>query len=487
LAGGGILDVGCYPVSAARLVAGAAQNKPFLDPVEVKGAAYLCETGVDAYAAAVLRFDGDILAEVSGGTGLRMMNAATLEIWGSEGRIYLPDPWCPSRYNRDPVRIEVEHYKDGDRPVVLDCPLDLFTYEADAVAAHIDARQAPAMSWHDTIGNMETLDRWRAEVGLVYEQEKPERGLHTITRRPLARRPEAPIPHGRIAGLDKPVSRLAQGCDTNWTMPHTAVVFDTSHYYGVPVGACERNLGQWIRNRGVRDDVVVIEKGGNPPNGTPTGITAELTEGLERLHMDSVDIWLMHRDSPEVPVGEIVDVLNDLRDAGRMTLFGVSNWSLERMQAAQAYAEANGKDFFALLSNQFSLAEMVDNPFPPLLCSSCNTPAYRQWLTEWQFPVLTWSSTARGYFLDDGPDDPRVAAAFGSDANAARRVRTRQVAAKKGVDPVAVALLWVLQQPFPTFPLFGARRPRELWSALRAFDFDLTEDEHHFLENGDST
>ena len=146
----------------------------------------------------------------------------------------------------------------------------------------------------------------------MYEQETPARGLHTITHRPLARRPDAPIPRVRIGGLDKPVSRLVQGCDANMTMPHTAVildeyfacggnVFDTSHYYGVPVGVRERNLGQWIRNRCVRDEVVVIEKGGNPPHGTPEGITAELNEGLERLQMDSVDIWLMHRDNPEVP------------------------------------------------------------------------------------------------------------------------------------------------------------------------------------------
>jgi predicted dehydrogenase/aryl-alcohol dehydrogenase-like predicted oxidoreductase len=496
LAGGGIADVGCYPVSIARLIAGAVQGKPFLDPTEVKAMAHLCQTGVDAYAAAILRFDGDLLAEVSCGVGLRMMNAATVEIWGSDGRIFLPDPWCPSRYNRDPVRVEVEHYRDGDRSVVLDCPLDLYTYECDMVATHIEARQAPAMSWDDTIGNMETLDRWRADVGLVYEQETPARAVHTITHRPLVRRPDAPIPPGRIAGLDKPVSRLVQGCDSNMTMPHTSVmldeyfacggnVFDTSHYYGVPVGACERNLGQWISNRGVRDEVVVIEKGGNPPHGTPEGIAAELNEGLERLQMDSVDIWLMHRDNPDVPVGELVDVLNELHDAGRMTLFGASNWSLERLMAARAYAEVNGKAFFAVLSNQFSLAEMVANPFPPLLCLSCNTPAYRQWLAEQQLPVFSWSSTARGFFVDPGPGTPEIGSAFRSDMNVTRRRRAQELAEKKGVDAVTIALRWVLQQPFPTFPLFGAQRLRELWIALRAFEFELTEEEHRWLENGD--
>ena len=495
LAGGGILDVGCYPVSAARLIAGAVRGRAFLDPLEVKGMARFNGEGTDSFAAAVLRFEDDLVAEVSCGTGLRRMDSATIEIWGTGGRIFIPDPWCPSRYDRDPVRIEVEHYRDGDKSVVLDCPLDLYTYEADMVANHIEARQAPAMTWDDSIGNMETLDRWRADIDLVYDQETPARGTHTITRRPLARRPDAPIPRGRVPGLDKPVSRLVQGCDFNWTMPHTAAVcdeyfacggnvFDTSHYYGNPVGSCERNLGQWIRNRGIRDEVVVIEKGGNPPNGTPEAIIAELNEGLERLQMDSVDLWLVHRDSPEVPVDELVDVFNELRDAGRMTLFGVSNWSLERMKEAQAYADANDKAYFSVLSNQYSLAEMEANPFPPQLCVSCNATAYREWLTKRKFPVFPWSSTARGYFLDHGPEEPQIAEAFDSAANRARRERARELAGRKGVDPVAIALRWTLQQPFPTFPLFGARRPRELWVALRAFEFELSDDECTWLENG---
>ncbi len=65
LAGGGILDVGCYPVSMARLIAGAASGKPFLDPVEVSGIAHLGKSGVDEWAAALLKFPNEIMAEVS--------------------------------------------------------------------------------------------------------------------------------------------------------------------------------------------------------------------------------------------------------------------------------------------------------------------------------------------------------------------------------------------------------------------------------------
>ena len=65
LAGGGILDVGGYPVSMARLIAGAVAGKPFLDPVKVAGVAHLGRSGVDEWAAAVLAFPGGVIAEVA--------------------------------------------------------------------------------------------------------------------------------------------------------------------------------------------------------------------------------------------------------------------------------------------------------------------------------------------------------------------------------------------------------------------------------------
>jgi aryl-alcohol dehydrogenase-like predicted oxidoreductase len=462
--------------------------------------AHLGRTGIDEYTAAVLRFPGDIVAEVSTGIGLNMHEAQTVEVFGTEGRIFVGDPWCPSRWNLNPLRILLKrHDETMPREILVDCPRDLYTCEADMVAGHIAARQAPAMTWDDTIGNMETLDRWRQEVGLVYDQERPERVTCTISRRPLRRRADAPMKYGRIPGLDKPVARLIQGADQNHTMPFTAIqfdeyyacggnAFDTSHGYGNPNGACERNLGQWIRNRAIRDEVVIIEKGANPPCGTPEGVTRELLSGLERLQVDRVDIWMMHRDNPEVPAGEFIDVLNEHRAAGRCTLFGVSNWSLERLQEAQAYAARHGKAFFSVLSNQFSLSEMIGNPWPEVLCLSAKGPAFQRWLCQTQMPLLPWSSQARGFFTDragrDRHDDPEIVRCWYSDANFRRRDRAFELAARRKVEPISIALAWVLHQPFPVFPMIGPRRHRELWSCLRALSIALTPEEMQWLDEG---
>src|ERR1019366_7501512 len=91
LGGGGILDIGCYPASFARLVAGAAPGKLFLDPVQMKGFLHPGKTGVDEWAVATLKFKGDILAEISCAT--RADKAGIARVCGSKGTLIIEKPW----------------------------------------------------------------------------------------------------------------------------------------------------------------------------------------------------------------------------------------------------------------------------------------------------------------------------------------------------------------------------------------------------------
>ncbi|HSH08777.1 MAG TPA: Gfo/Idh/MocA family oxidoreductase, partial [Oceanipulchritudo sp.] len=97
LGGGGILDVGCYAVSGARLIAGAAIGLPFDNPDQVVGSGQVGETGVDEWAAAVLHFKSGITAQVS--TAIRTTLDNLIEVYGSEGTITVPDPWVADRVN----------------------------------------------------------------------------------------------------------------------------------------------------------------------------------------------------------------------------------------------------------------------------------------------------------------------------------------------------------------------------------------------------
>ena len=168
--GGAILDVGCYPVSAARLVAGVANGKGFDEPIELKGMGELSrETGCDLIAAATLKFPGDILALLS--TGVQLEQENILEVCGGLGRILVTHPWLPNIEPGVPKVILIRDSETDFEEFRFDGLPDLYTYEADAVAEHLEARQAPSpmMSWEDTLGNMRTLDRWLAEVGVLYD------------------------------------------------------------------------------------------------------------------------------------------------------------------------------------------------------------------------------------------------------------------------------------------------------------------------------
>lgn len=172
LAGGGILDVGCYCASMARLIAGVATGRDFAEPIDLVGAGVVGPTGADHYASACLRFPGDIVANLS--TGVAVQQENVVRIFGSRGHIVVPAPWTPG-ISSDPTCIHV--YTDGEAPRSIEITPDrpLFAIEADVVAENLSRRQAtsPAMTWDDTLGNMRTLDRWRAAVGVTYDFERP--------------------------------------------------------------------------------------------------------------------------------------------------------------------------------------------------------------------------------------------------------------------------------------------------------------------------
>ena len=166
LGGGGILDVGCYPVSMARLVAGAACGQAFSEPLEVHALGHVgASTRVDEYTVAICKFPGEILATLS--TSVQLLQDNVVRIFGSEARVLLREPWLPAP-NGGSSEILIE--RAGREPEVLRVAADAspYGYEIDAVAAQLEQREAREMSLEDSLGNALTLDRWRRAIGLTY-------------------------------------------------------------------------------------------------------------------------------------------------------------------------------------------------------------------------------------------------------------------------------------------------------------------------------
>jgi predicted dehydrogenase len=165
LGGGSILDVGGYPVSFARLIAGIAEGLPFAEPVASLADGIIGPTGVDELASALLTFRSGMTASVT--TAISYDIGTSAMVFGEDGRIVLPNPWIP-RGNRQGTVTGMTICRDGHEPEDVVVRTDLATYaiEAECVLDSLPAAEAqwPAMSHADTLGNMRALDAWRAAL-----------------------------------------------------------------------------------------------------------------------------------------------------------------------------------------------------------------------------------------------------------------------------------------------------------------------------------
>jgi predicted dehydrogenase/aryl-alcohol dehydrogenase-like predicted oxidoreductase len=489
LGGGGIMDVGGYPVSMARLIAGEATGQPYADPIEVCGAGHVGQTNVDEYAAAVLKFPGDIIAEVA--SGVRVSMHEDVWIYGSDGRIHIPTPWVPNgRNGTGATEIHVHKGKEL-QTITSQSDVTLYGLEADALAAALPNQEVPHMSWGDTLGNMAALDQWRASVGTVYEAEKPRPCTVNLANRPIEPRAGHNMQYGQVPGLDKPVSKLIFGALTaHGSYAKAQVMFDqwlelggNAFDTGAVYGPCDKIFGQWLNSRGVRDEVVIIGKGMHPPTTRPEQLSPQLDKILENFGCDCVDIYIMHRDHTDAPVDEWVDVLDAEVQRGRIKVFGGSNWTIERFAAANAYADKNGKQGCTVLNNNLALAHMVNPVWGG--CLHVSDQASRQWMADHQVVHMSWSSTARGFFTDrSGPDkrdDPSLVKSWYSEENFQRKARAEELAKKKGCLPIHIAAAWVLHQPFASFALVGPETPTEMATLMPGLDIELTPEEVRWL------
>lgn len=493
-AGGGILDVGGYPVSMARLIAGAADGKPFLDPEKVSGVAHLGQSGVDEWASAVLKFPNSIISEVS--CSIMAQQDNTLRIIGSEGRIEVKDFWFASGHEGGVGRIEI-FKADSKETIEVKEDRWLYSFEVDAAGDAIRAGEkefkSPGMSWADSIGNLRVLDQWRASVGLEYSVETAARRVTNIAGSPVHK--GTTIPTRSIPGVSKTASVVALGFEffPNFASASLTLdtfyetggnVFDTAYVYGG--GKTEAIFGDWHTSRTVpREEIVLIGKGAHSPLCYPDVIAKQLDQSLERLKTDYIDIYFMHRDNTAIPVGEFVDAMDAEVKRGRIRgIFGGSNWTRERMDEATTYAARTGKTAPAALSNNFSLAEMLEPIWAG--CVTSSDEKWKRWLNEKQVPNFSWSSQGRGFFTEragrDKLDDEEIVRCWYSERNFTRRDRAIKLAQELGRSPIHIALAYVIAQPFPVVPLIGPRTVAELEDSLTALNIALTPDQVAWLE-----
>ena len=312
--------------------------------------------------------------------------------------------------------------------------------------------------------------------------------------------------YGTIAGIDKPVSRLIQGALVAAGMGEEKAfelldavfalgcnTFDTAVIYG----QTDRILGKWIRERGIRDKVVILAKGAHHNADrrrvTPFDIASDMHDTLARMQLDCVDLYVLHRDDPNVPVGPIVEALNEHVREGRIKAFGGSNWTHTRIQEANEYAAAHGLVPFAVTNPQYSLVPQRQEPWEN--CVSIGGPAgeeARAYYAACGIAVLSWSSLGAGFLAGritrenaaqwkEGYEEQAVRC-YGSPESFDRLDRVRELAAAKGVEVPQIGMAFLMNQPMNVFALVGCKSADEMASSAAALEIALTPAELEYLD-----
>ncbi len=277
-----------------------------------------------------------------------------------------------------------------------------------------------------------------------------------------------------LLGQDKAISFASY--DAYWADGGRS--FDSAHCYGDN----SRVLGEWVAAHGVAKDVIFFDKGCHPygqPRVTHADMKSDILENHERLGVDYTDLFVLHRDNPEIPVGEIIDWLNEFKAEGLIGAFGGSNWHHTRIAAANEYAIKAGKQGLSLNNPNLSLAVVNE---PMWADSYTIDPEGRKWHAETHFPLCAWSSMARGYFAGvTGEDVNRV---YDNPTSQARKARAVEVGDNHGLSAPQIALAWTLAQPGDIYALCGLRNVDNVKQTLAALDLELTPEEVRYLEFG---
>jgi aryl-alcohol dehydrogenase-like predicted oxidoreductase len=258
--------------------------------------------------------------------------------------------------------------------------------------------------------------------------------------------------------------------------------FDLAASY--QLGGTERLFGHWLQSRGLRDRLFLVGKGGHPYPGVrpnrlgAAALSGDLEASLRRLRTERLDLYLLHRDFPGAPLEPIVRTLAAAHGAGKIGGWGVSNWTIARIETLQAAARSEGLPPMAASSPHLSLVDWVHPPWSDSvsIAGAAGRDA-RAFHARTHLPVLAWSPLGAGFLVSD-----EQGGCYGGPANVGRRERARALARERGWTVAQVALAYLFSQPFPVSAVVAASTGEKMRDNVAAAGFRLTAREVEALE-----
>ncbi len=273
---------------------------------------------------------------------------------------------------------------------------------------------------------------------------------------------------------------------------------DTARFYGRGSGIqhTEEILGRWLNKNDNRSKVIIQSKCCNPymdrnlhmfeemPRVGRTFMYDDILFSRDHLGVETIDIYLTHRDNPKVPVEEIMDTFEEFLRRGWIRAYGVSNWTQERFIEAYNYCERMGYQGPSVNSPFYSLLKL-EKPW------YYRIPAFKEESVKWfedhkDVTLSAWSAQGRGFFgsypqYDPDKADPATKMAALTPVNFARKERVIELAAKKGIRPSQISLCYVLSQKANIVAIIGPRSKQDIDNVINATAIHLTQAEMDYL------
>ncbi|MGX7351781.1 NADP-dependent aryl-alcohol dehydrogenase [Enterococcus canis] len=260
--------------------------------------------------------------------------------------------------------------------------------------------------------------------------------------------------------------------------------FDTANVYSY--GASEQILGKGLKKYARRDEIVVatkafsaMKKAPNSSGLSKKALFYQIDQSLERLQMDYVDLYIIHRWDYDTPIEETMEALHSIVQSGIVRYIGASAMYAWQFAKAQAVADKNGWTKFISMQNHLNLLYREEEREMLPLCQDQKvgitpySPLASGRLTR------DWDATTKRFLTD------KVAHSKYDTTESQDRIiveRVAELADKYEVKRAQVALAWLLQKPEVTAPIIGATKISHLTDALPALDLKLTHEDVAYLE-----
>lgn len=276
--------------------------------------------------------------------------------------------------------------------------------------------------------------------------------------------------------------------------------FDTARIYGYWYkeggrnGYCEKVMGDYMTNRGCRNEIYLVTKGAHPPfedrgvsRLTPQCLREDLEGSLRDLGTDHIDLYFLHRDHPDMDLPAVMETLHAFVKEGKVLALGASNWHYGRIREANEYAEKHALTPFCTSQVEWSMAKLADGTAgdkTQVVLTPEEYEAYR----KSGLLLMAYTSQAHGLFSKalaaGGYESLAAAGKLGKYKDPANRHRVEaalSLCRKYGVSPAALAVAYITGQGFPAVPILGCSRLEQMKDSLSAADLVLQPEDYKLI------